>query len=97
MACVVMPDHVHWLLQLSGQLSLSQVMRHFKGLASHEINLLKDSRAPVWQKGFHDHALRSDESLERVARYIVENPLRAGLVKQLADYPLWHCAWDLSG
>jgi REP element-mobilizing transposase RayT len=48
---------------------------------------------PVWQNGFHDHALRQEEDLAEVARYIVANPLRAGLVERLGDYPHWHAIW----
>ncbi|MCY1446959.1 hypothetical protein D9M71_635550 [compost metagenome] len=52
-----------------------------------------DHTEKIWQKGFHDHALRHDEDLQDVARYIVANPLRAGLVKRAGDYPLWDAAW----
>ncbi len=41
----------------------------------------------VWQRSFFDHALRDEESLEAVARYIVSNPVRAGLVEDWRDYP----------
>jgi REP element-mobilizing transposase RayT len=49
--------------------------------------------AKVWQSGFHDHALRSEDDLRTVARYIVANPLRAGLVHDLRRYPLWNATW----
>jgi len=50
-------------------------------------------RGPVWQKGYYDHALRDEENLAAVARYIVANPLRAGLARNVADYPLWDAVW----
>jgi hypothetical protein len=37
--------------------------------------------------------LRKDEDLQTVARYIVANPLRAGLVEKIGDYPLWDAIW----
>jgi len=40
-----------------------------------------------------DHALRTDENLLNVARYIIANPLRAGLVTRIGDYPLWDSIW----
>lgn len=52
-----------------------------------------DRRGPVWQRGFHDHALRREEDLRAVACYIVGNPLRAGLVQHVGDYPLWDTIW----
>ncbi|MNN75503.1 hypothetical protein D3C81_1918110 [compost metagenome] len=47
----------------------------------------------VWQSGYHDHALRRDEDLKAAARYLVANPLRAGLVKSVRDYPFWNAVW----
>ena len=48
---------------------------------------------PVWQRGFHDYALGVDKDIVHVARYIVANPLRAGLVSRIGDYPLWDAKW----
>ena len=84
---VVMPDHCHWLFCLNGKYSLEQTVRMFKGKCSRlvEVNL--------WQKGFHDRALRSDEDLLPIARYVIANPLRAGLVERVGEYPYWDAAW----
>ena len=40
----------------------------------------------MWQRDYYDHALRKDKSVEAVARYIVANPLRSGLVKSVRQY-----------
>ena len=53
----------------------------------------KSEKRPVWASAYHDHAIRDDEDLRAVARYIVANPLRAGLVKSVADYPFWDAVW----
>ncbi len=53
--------------------------------------LSRDKR--IWQKGFHDHALRCDEDVRAVARYLVMNPVRAGIVSKIWDYPLWDAVW----
>ena len=45
------------------------------------------------QDGYHDHALRQEEDLRAVARYIIANPVRAGLVERIGDYPHWDAAW----
>jgi hypothetical protein len=42
---------------------------------------------------FHDHALRGDEDLQSVTRYLVGNPLRAGLVENIGEYPFWNAEW----
>jgi putative transposase len=49
---------------------------------------IKTSRsAPIWQRGFFDHVLRSDESYAQKWNYVRENPVRAGLVKNPDDWP----------
>jgi len=90
---VVMPDHVHWLMQLTGRKSLSAVVRTVKAASAMRINRMRGSREPLWQKGFHDHALRREEDVRALARYVIANPLRAGLVERIGDYSLWDAVW----
>ena len=96
LAYVVMPDHLHWLIILRSQ-SLERVVWKLKGASARRINQRRKNAAQVWQAGFHDHALRSDEELRSVARYIVMNPVRAGLVSRVSDYPLWDAIWVGNG
>jgi REP element-mobilizing transposase RayT len=94
LAFVVMPDHVHWLVGLPAGIKLSRLMQSFKSYTAREINHHCNTPGTRrWQAGFHDHALRHDEDILHAARYIVVNPLRAGLVGRLADYPLWDAVW----
>jgi REP element-mobilizing transposase RayT len=86
-AFVVMPDHLHWLMQLVNDASLPKVVGSVKAVTAHKLG------QSIWQGGFHDHALRREDDVMEVARYIVANPLRAGLVEQLADYPHWDAVW----
>lgn len=92
LAFVVMPDHFHWLIQLQ-KVTLSQLMCQAKLLSTKSINGLTGREGSLWQQGFHDRALRREEDLVRLARYVVANPLRAGLVEKLGDYPLWDAIW----
>ncbi|MEM9602595.1 MAG: transposase [Pseudomonadota bacterium] len=84
---VVMPDHVHWLLTLKHG-SLGRSVSNVKHYSARRL-------APriQWQSGFFDHALRTTDSLRNTARYIIANPLRAGLVSSVADYPHWDAVW----
>ena len=41
----------------------------------------------LWQAGYHERILRNDEASPSVARYILENPVRAGLTKAIDEYP----------
>ncbi len=92
LAFVVMPDHIHWLIQLKHE-GLDKIMHAFKGVSAKQINQYLGTQGKLWQSGYHDHALRKDEDLAATSRYIVSNPLRAGLVKNIKDYPLWDIFW----
>jgi REP element-mobilizing transposase RayT len=89
---VVMPDHFHALLQLS-ETHLQAVLNRLKSRSAIDLNRAIGRSGRFWEPGFYDHALRCEESLRGVARYIVANPLRAGLVQRIEDYPYWNSAW----
>ena len=93
MAFVIMPDHLHWLFSLHPGNQLSDVMRLLKGRASRELNMRRLANGTIWQSSFHDHALRREENIQDVARYIIANPVRAGLVKSVREYPHWDAVW----
>ncbi|QGZ30547.1 REP-associated tyrosine transposase [Stutzerimonas stutzeri] len=86
LAFVVMPDHLHWLLELR-QESLSRLVGRVKSISARRIG------SQVWQDGFHDRALRKEEDLRAMARYVIANPWRAGLVERIGDYPHWDAVW----
>ena len=90
---VAMPDHVHWLMQLDGGLDLSPCVQKLKSLTAKQLRQRGFSKPAVWQRGFHDRALRAEEDLKTVARYVIANPVRAGLVNSIRDYPYWDAAW----
>jgi REP element-mobilizing transposase RayT len=93
LAWVVMPDHVHWLFQLGDLVTLSTAMKAFKARSAQRLNEKLVRSGPIWQKAYYDHALRGDEDMQGIARYIVGNPLRAGLVDRIGDYPHWDAVW----
>ncbi|MDU9042562.1 transposase [Pseudomonas corrugata] len=92
LAWVVMPDHFHWLIELQ-DIGLSKLIARTKSRTTVAFNRQMQRQGPLWQEGFRDRAIRKEEDLQTVARYIVANPLRAGLVKRIGDYPLWDAAW----
>ena len=93
LAFVVMPDHLHWLLQLIGTRDLSTCVGLVKSLSAREIHATQGIDGKIWQRGFHDRAIRKQDDLVAVARYIVANPLRAGIVDSIRNYPLWDAKW----
>ncbi|UAW99785.1 transposase [Halopseudomonas nanhaiensis] len=86
MAYVLMPDHLHWIFELKRG-TLSTVVGAMKSVSARQHG------GPMWQPGFHDHALRREEDIQKVARYLIANPLRAGLVDCIGDYPHWDAVW----
>ena len=91
-AWVVMPDHIHWMLELRCG-SLECCIQKFKSRSAHAINMIRHAAGPVWQPGFYDRYLRTDEDLRAQARYIAMNPVRAALVAEIGEYPYWWCRW----
>ena len=70
LAWVLMPDHVHWLLQLGERDGLGRVVNRLKSASARYANRARGASGVVWAKAFHDHGLRSDEDLQAVARYV---------------------------
>ena len=93
LAFVVMPDHLHWLLQLNADRSLSVCVNTVKSFAARAINKRSGRHGRLWQKGFFDRAIRREDDLASIARNIVANPLRAGIVRSVREYPHWDATW----
>jgi len=93
LAWVLMPDHFHGLLSLGSGVDLSKVMKHLKARSARAIQQQRGVTGSLWETGFHDRALRKEEQRLPVARYIIANPLRAGLVERIGDYPHWDRIW----
>ena len=87
-----MPDHVHVLADLESG-TLGSAMQVLKGRTARRINAMCGVTGALWQRGYHERAIRADEELRSIARYVVANPLRAGLVRRMAEYPFWGARW----
>ncbi|MGE4071328.1 MAG: transposase [Lysobacterales bacterium] len=85
LAWVLMPDHWHGLVELNGREPLGRVIARLKGLTTRAFP--SDLRKRIWQRAFHDHSLRTEECILDVGRYILANPVRAGLVRRMEQWP----------
>jgi REP element-mobilizing transposase RayT len=79
-----MPDHLHLLVSGQDNSSLTDFVRHFKQLSGHQYK--REYGAQLWQISYYDHVLRKEEDLLALARYIWDNPVRAGLVQDRSEY-----------
>ena len=94
-AAVIMPEHVHLLLTPMRNAEgwpfpLKDILKLIKGPAARSLNLLAGTCGALWQDESFDHVLRCDESLDEKLEYILQNPVRRGLVARPEDYAwLW--------
>ncbi|MGB0372986.1 MAG: REP-associated tyrosine transposase [Opitutales bacterium] len=80
---LVMPDHLHVLLSVNLQrCTLGQLIGSTKRYLANHRNI-------KWQKNFFDHRIRSDGEFEEKAHYVLMNPVRAGLVDAVEEWPYW--------
>ncbi|MHC4198309.1 MAG: REP-associated tyrosine transposase [Planctomycetota bacterium] len=86
-AYCIMPDHVHLLLSPGDSMSsLPKVIQAFKSVSTREYRA-NGAKSLLWQTYFYDHVVRKEADLNKVAKYILENPVREGMVKDWQDYP----------
>jgi len=101
----IMPNHVHLLVDMArfddgdttGHPSrLSQALHLLKGRTARYANQKLGRSGKFWQDESYDHIVRDGAELERILWYIVNNPVKAGLVSDWQDWPYTYVAQDLS-
>jgi len=94
-AWVVMANHVHLLVR--PLIRSSEALRIIKGRSAREANLLlRRTGEPFWQSESYDHWIRNDEEMDRITRYIENNPVTAGLTTHAKDYRWSSASTELS-
>jgi putative transposase len=96
-AAVVMPDHAHLILtpaidELRRRVvPLFEIMKAIKGASARNINQRLECHGAIRQEESFDHVLRSAENTTAKLLYVLENPVRRGLVRTWQEYPwTWH-------
>lgn len=79
-----MPDHAHLLLLGTEDSHLETFIRQFKQKSGFYFKRV--SGQTLWQRSYYDHVLRKEESLNEVALYILNNPVRKELVRDFREY-----------
>lgn len=87
-----MPTHVHLAFELlRGNKGISKIMQSIKGISSRRVNQILKRTGKLWQDESYDRWIRNDIELYYVIRYILENPVKAGLVKSWNEWRYTYC------
>ena len=93
LAWVLMPDHGHWLVQVGDGDHLASIMNRIKSATARAYNGDAGRTGALWARAYHERLLRGENDVRAAARYLVANPVRAGWVKRVGDYPFWDAVW----
>jgi putative transposase len=84
---VVMPDHVHLLITVHADMTIERAMQFIKGGFSYRLREEFGYSGEVWQRGFSEARVENRESFSQHREYIVQNPVKAGLVDSPEKFP----------
>jgi REP element-mobilizing transposase RayT len=79
-AATIMPDHVHLVLGFPPEANVGKSIRDWKRWTARALRF-------DWQRDFFEHRLRGEENFQEKTRYVLENPVRAGLIGDWRDWP----------
>ena len=85
-AWVIMPNHVHVLVEPLSPFTLSTIVRDWKSFTAREINHLLKRTGPLWQEDYWDRYIRDEKHYHDAIRYILENPVKAHLAQTAGDW-----------
>ena len=83
----VMPDHLHLLLTVGGDMTIERAMQFITGGFSYRLKKECGYLGEVWQRGFSERRVEDSESFMKHRAYIAENPVKAGLVAEAEEWP----------
>lgn len=91
----IMPNHVHLVFELSpGSKDISQIMKAIKGISANRANKILNRKGTFWQDESYDRLVRDDVELYFVIKYVLLNPVKAGLVDNWSDWRNTYCRPD---
>lgn len=103
-AYAIMPNHVHLVFDTrstcddsvkgTSKYPASAIMENLKWYTALKANQLLNRRGAFWQNESYDHVIRNQEEFNRIVRYVINNPVKAGLTDSWDDYPYTYCKYD---
>lgn len=87
LAWVIMPNHVHALIETILGFPLDKIIQSWKSFTAHKANDLLGRSGQFWFPDYFDRYIRNERHFYNAVRYIHENPVKAGLVSRAVDWP----------
>lgn len=84
-AYVIMPEHVHLVITLIENGDLAGTIRKIKSYTGNKLSVLFN-HSPFWQDGYYDHAIKCEDDFKKCIEYIINNPIKRGLVLKAEEY-----------
>ncbi len=99
-AFCIMPNHVHAILEplqpgASSELPLSKIMQSLKRQTARKANTILCKEGSFWQDETYDHVVRDNREFWRIISYVLNNPVKAGLVSKWTDWQWTYCQHGL--
>ncbi|RYG65039.1 transposase [bacterium] len=92
---VIMPNHVHTLIEIWDEFSLGQILGSWKSFVSHEMGKMSGRVGQFWQPDYFDRFIRDEPHFYRAVSYIENNPVKAGLCAVPEDWPYGSARFNL--
>ena len=89
-AYCIMPNHVHVLIEVSRNWTLSKIMHSWRSFTANQANKILNRSGQFWMEEYYDRYIRDGEHFANAISYIRRNPIKAGLVKNSED---WQWTW----
>lgn len=87
MAWVIMPNHVHVVVEMRDGFPLRSVVHSWKSYTAIQANRILGRDGAFWYPDYFDRYIRDEQHLMNAIRYVHENPVHAGLVERAEDWP----------
>lgn len=92
----IMPNHVHMVINVErSDTSLYRILQSLKAYTARECNRVLHRSGAFWQHESYDHVIRNEKEFEKIIWYILNNPVKAGLVDDWKEWKWTYCKYDL--
>lgn len=91
LAWCLMPNHVHVVIDVVDDQSLTDIVRSWKSFTARQANTVLGRSGPFWHADYFDRYMRNEEHLAQTVEYVEQNPVKAGFVSATSDW-LWSSA-----